>query len=171
MPNTTQLDPALCADRLEKEGDIQAARIIRELAAECLALKPRKCSPLPHRDDVLTIEESWEFWRDIVSNPDGSLNIEQIKRELCDYGNVLNYAAIVYDHATGGKCTKPLTYPSVAISLIDDHVTELSDEAIKESQEATNQAPVHVLFVKGKPVAASDTPYSLSLYGDQTAIH
>lgn len=31
-------------------------------------------------------------------------------------------------------------------------------------------SPVHVLFVKGKPVAASDTPYSLPHYGDQSAI-
>jgi hypothetical protein len=30
--------------------------------------------------------------------------------------------------------------------------------------------PVHVLFVKGKPVAASDKPYTPSEYGDQSAI-
>lgn len=52
-----------------------------------------------------------------------------------------------------------------------EQMQDYAIDAICKWSHETPQASVHVLFVKGKPVAASDTPYSLSTYGDQTAIH
>lgn len=47
-------------------------------------------------------EESWEsFWKEICTKEDGSLNIDQIKRELFDYSYLMKQAARVYSEVAG----------------------------------------------------------------------
>lgn len=108
--------PALSRDLLAKgEGMPEAGRVRAE-----------------YTDDP---EREWqEFWRDIVA-PGGVVDIEQVKKELCDFSMLISFVPKVYDHVTGGQASKPLTLPSVICALHDDHVTELCDEAAKEVTE------------------------------------
>lgn len=62
-----------------------------------------------------------EFWAEIVA-PKGEINLDQVQRELSDYGRLLDAAPRVYMHATGGEVSKPLTDPSVVCDLIDEHI-------------------------------------------------
>lgn len=53
-------------------------------------------------------EKVWEeFWKDIVCNKDGSINVEQVKKELCDYNFMLEQVPKVYSHITNGLLGKP----------------------------------------------------------------
>lgn len=86
-------------------------------------------------------EREWqEFWSDIVA-PGGVVDVDQLKKELCDFSMLMHHAAIVYEHATGGMISKPNTLPSVVCGVIDDHVTELCEEAAKEAREEADAAP------------------------------
>lgn len=67
------------------------------------------------------VEKCWqEFWVPICA-PDGKLDLDQIKKELFDYRNVMEGAGKVYDHVTGGAISKVLTKPEAVIAMADEH--------------------------------------------------
>ena len=49
-----------------------------------------------------------EFWKDIICNEDGSINIDAVKCELADYYKMLQEVPTVYSEITGGILSKPL---------------------------------------------------------------
>ena len=62
------------------------------------------------------------FWKDIIENEDGTLNKDQIMRELYDFSVLIRNVSKVYCHITGGAVSKPLTDPDVVIALADDQI-------------------------------------------------
>jgi hypothetical protein len=50
-----------------------------------------------------------DFWKEIVEHPDGTLNRDQIMRELHDYRVVMKQVSIAYDDVTSGRLSKPNT--------------------------------------------------------------
>lgn len=66
-----------------------------------------------------------EFWEGIVCLPDGSLNVDQVKRELHDYKVVMDNATTVYMHVTGGKVSKLNTDADVVCNLADESYEQL----------------------------------------------
>lgn len=81
------------------------------------------------------VEENWnDFWKDIIM-PKGYIDLEQLKKELFDYSNIMHGASEVYYHVTGGAVSKPNTDPKVVCAMSDDITTELVEEAIKEHEE------------------------------------
>lgn len=78
-------------------------------------------------------EQDYEnFWKEIVENPDGSINMDQVKRELHDFGTLIKNTSIVYEHVTGGLISKPLTDPYAVISEADDSYRRSCDELLEE---------------------------------------
>jgi len=65
-----------------------------------------------------------EFWKEICVNPDGSLNLDAIQRELYDYSMIMREASMVYGYVTGGKVSKPNTCADVVISMAEDYFSE-----------------------------------------------
>ena len=43
-----------------------------------------------------------EFWKVLVCNSDGSLNLDKVQRELHDFHTLMGNVGKVYDHITGG---------------------------------------------------------------------
>lgn len=77
--------------------------------------------------DELTPEEQADverefdkFWKSLIINKDGSINLEHLKRELSDYSTVLGEVSQVYDHVTHGNISKPNTSAKDVISVSDD---------------------------------------------------
>lgn len=77
--------------------------------------------------DELTPEEQADverefnkFWKPLIINEDGSVNLEHLKRELSDYSTVLGEVSQVYDHVTHGNISKPNTSAEDVISVSDD---------------------------------------------------
>jgi len=66
-----------------------------------------------------------DFWKDIVENKDGTLNKDQVARELFDYSSLLDNVPTVYSHVTGDT----LSYPSYcASSVIEAYETNLEEK-------------------------------------------
>lgn len=75
---------------------------------------------------MVDYEQTFEdFWKDIVVNPDGTLNIDQVKRELSDYKMVMDIASEVYCHVTGGIISKPNTLAKEIIAVSEDRVNKI----------------------------------------------
>lgn len=54
-------------------------------------------------------EEYEEFWKDIVENEDGTLNKDQVMRELSDYSMVMDNCARAYSTMTKQRISKQNT--------------------------------------------------------------
>jgi len=78
-------------------------------------------------------EETYErSWREVVENPDGSLNLDQVKRELHDYWQIMGEVSKVYDDVTGGQISKPNAHASAVISAANECTQEWLDDRIAE---------------------------------------
>ena len=66
------------------------------------------------------IEKKWEFWQTIICNEDGTINIEQLKKELCDYSLMLGEVPYVYSEVTGGMLSKPHYYADGVIQVFNE---------------------------------------------------
>ncbi|WP_226035754.1 hypothetical protein [Aquibacillus saliphilus] len=75
-----------------------------------------------------------EFWKDIVEE-NGKVNLDQIKRELADYRQLLNDVPKVYEEVCG--LSKANTRPDYVINYLNDHyiVKEYALDDLKDFVE------------------------------------
>jgi hypothetical protein len=86
--------------------------------------------------ELTDYEQTWEdFWKDIIVEPDGAINLDQIKRELHDYRVLLHNIPLVYDEVTNGKISKPNTDPVHVIQAVWDRVQTSYDEGYADGLE------------------------------------
>lgn len=79
------------------------------------------------------------FWREIVCNGDGSLNEEQVKKELYDFYVAMENVPKVYCHITGNTLSKINYTASAVISCYEEHVQRLINEAIDDYKESVGE--------------------------------
>lgn len=73
-------------------------------------------------------EETYEeIWKEIIE-PNGSVSMDQVKRELFDYWVLMRRVAEVYVNVTGGLLSKTNYHPSVVISAADEHYRKVYEE-------------------------------------------
>lgn len=84
------------------------------------------------------VEQVWhEFWEPIVtqSGLTGSvLDIDQIKRELYDYRQLLKGLPGFFDDVSGGKVTKPNTDLRIVSELIQERALEQYNEGYEDGK-------------------------------------
>lgn len=61
-----------------------------------------------------------DFWKEIICDKDGKVDIEQVKKELCDYYKMLQEVPKVYSEVTGGVLGKPLYDAETVLSFFRD---------------------------------------------------
>ncbi|MGI4862411.1 MAG: hypothetical protein ACRYFZ_00695 [Janthinobacterium lividum] len=94
-------------------------------------------NPLP--DTMATYQENWdEFWAELCLNPDGSANLDQIKRELSDFREIMDSVSEVYDHLTKGRISKPNTCAKAVIGEVEALQQQDIDDAVAEVAEEPN---------------------------------
>lgn len=76
----------------------------------------------------LDFEQTWDDWKNIVTNKDGTLNLEQIKKELYDYSILLKNVSLIFDHITGGHISKPFTDPKAVMQQTDEHYRKIYED-------------------------------------------
>jgi hypothetical protein len=74
-----------------------------------------------------------EFWKDIIEDEYGIINLDLIKKELSDYKFILEQVSEVYCHITGGKLSKQHYYAGTVIVASDDYFGDI----IKDLKEET----------------------------------
>ena len=88
-------------------------------------------------------EEYEEFWKDIVENEDGTLNKDQVMRELSDYSMVMDNCARAYSTMTKQRISKQNTmffevegiFKELFLDndiVVDDMIDILKEEDINE---------------------------------------
>lgn len=88
-------------------------------------------------DNNSTRRKLWEeFWKDICTNEDGTLNLEQIQRELADFHFMIKHVPKVYCTVTGDTLSKPTYDSKTVIKYYENHLNEVVsdrfDEVIEE---------------------------------------
>ncbi|MEV4246993.1 hypothetical protein AB0J63_26715 [Streptosporangium canum] len=73
-----------------------------------------------------------DFWKDIVENPDGTLNHDQLMRELADYRMVMEQVSLVYDEITGGRISKPNTMAGAVLGVANERIEGIVADALAE---------------------------------------
>jgi hypothetical protein len=92
-----------------------------------------------------------DFWKDIVENEDGSINLEQLKKELCDFHFMIEEVPKVYSAVTNGSMSKPNYYSSEVITQFEDYINEefiLKDD-VKDILQGTNTYQEMVELIEG----------------------
>jgi hypothetical protein len=100
-------------------------------------------------DAIESVEDAWKFWSELILKEDGTIDIDLLKKELSDFSMILHSYPIVLCHATGGRISKVNTLPSVIMSVIDDHITESVEGAVKEELEIRGELDGHPELIAG----------------------
>ena len=61
-----------------------------------------------------------DFWKEIICDKYGNIDVEQVKNELCDYYKMLQEVPKVYCEVTGGILSKPLYDAETVLSFFRD---------------------------------------------------
>lgn len=109
-----------------------------------------------------------DFWKRIVENEDGSLNIDQVKRELSDFYYMIEEVPKVYYHVTGGIISKPNTKSSAVISIADEnYARENNFWDIKSEDEYKNLLNVVDMLIDTKDGFSSELLELVSIKLDE----
>jgi hypothetical protein len=82
--------------------------------------------------DRKSIDEVWEYWKEFICNPDGSINVENLKNELSDLDFIADQVSEVYCTITGGTLSKPFYYADQIISLHNQELLSAYDQGYKD---------------------------------------
>ena len=93
-------------------------------------------------DEKKDYEVEYEsFWKKIIENEDGTLNKEQIMRELADYSIVMDNCMKAYMEMTEQNISKPLTYFSEVLGVFHERYiskAEMKDDLTDIIQECVD---------------------------------
>lgn len=72
------------------------------------------------------------LWKEIIENPDGSLNREKIMQELYDYMNLLENTQQVFYAVTQGRVSNPHTLAREVIRIYEDCLEQMIEEELND---------------------------------------
>ncbi len=84
-----------------------------------------------------------DFWKEIVEQPGGTLNTDQVMRELHDYQMLLRMVPEAYDGVTGGRVSKPHTMPGPVVDLVNERIDEAAVDAVRDLIRSIEEGPEH----------------------------
>jgi hypothetical protein len=86
------------------------------------------------RGNMTEVEQKYnEFWKEIVENPDGTLNKDQIMKELADFSVLIHNLSTIYCYMTGNMVSKPMVDSSVIIQLCEEQLQEAHNRGYQEA--------------------------------------
>lgn len=101
------------------------------------------------------IESAWNsIWKEVIENPDGTLDKEALKKELHVYSVLFQSVQLAYSTLTGGEVSHPFTKLDVLLAYVDMYNEEM--KALQEDMESTKQNEVF----KEERDGIFDIPYS-----------
>lgn len=85
------------------------------------------------------VEDNWnENWKQILIKEDGSIDLDQLKRELMDFSDLMKNAREVY-HIVSGYKLSYASYPaSTVIDLFEEHMEEMYDQWEEDYKDDNN---------------------------------
>lgn len=82
------------------------------------------------------LEENWNGkWKEILEKEDGSIDVEQLKKELADFQDLIDKHIDFVAYATGSRLSKATYKLSSLKQAHDDYIEELLEDARKDAVE------------------------------------
>lgn len=79
-----------------------------------------------------SVEENWEeFWKDIILNKDGSVNLDQLKKELFDFSDMIHRMMDLTCAITNER----MSYATYSVKNILSVAQEVRDDEIAQQIE------------------------------------
>lgn len=69
------------------------------------------------------------FWKEIIMDEDGNINMDQLKLELLDFYNMINEVPKVYCAVTGGILSKPTWSAEAVLEYFNEKYANKADSA------------------------------------------
>lgn len=83
----------------------------------------------------LEVQNNYEsFWKEIVENPDGTLNKEQVMRELHDFTKLIDNLSKIYCYISGNVVSKPMTHAEIVLQLFEEQLKESYECGYKDGR-------------------------------------
>ena len=70
-----------------------------------------------------------DFWKDIIMNKDGTVNLGAVKNELADFKFIIDQVPEVYSAVTGGMLSKPMYKANVVIDTFYEQYGNIAEQA------------------------------------------
>lgn len=78
----------------------------------------------------------WErFWKDIILNENGEVDIEQLKKELADFHHMMEQIPVIYMRMTGGMLSKTGYWAEQILSLNNQEIDKAYQSGYDDGQE------------------------------------
>lgn len=74
-------------------------------------------------------------WKEIVENSDGTLNKEQLMKELSDFSLLIDHIAHLYDYISQCRVSYPTTKPEEVIALYEQQLQKMYDEGFTDGYD------------------------------------
>ena len=104
-------------------------------------------------------KKDWEdFWKEIVTDEDGNVDLDQIQKELSDYSYMLEEVPKVYCAITNNTLSKPFYKAETVITMAQDIQTEEYKDWFKDEVEEI------VINITAVLSAADSSDYRSCLY-------
>lgn len=71
------------------------------------------------------------FWKEIVENPNGSINFAQLKKELMDYTDMIHRMSTLTCEVTRNR----LSYPTYSVKTILGVMNEVKEDELAEQMQ------------------------------------
>jgi len=74
------------------------------------------------QEEIVDYEQVWEnFWKEIVVDDDGNINLDQVKRELSDFKMLMSSTSEIIGEITNGLLSYP-NYPArTVLNLFEEN--------------------------------------------------
>jgi hypothetical protein len=90
-----------------------------------------------------------KFWKDIVENDDGSLNKEQVMKELSDFQLLIDNLTDLYCYISGNACSKVLVPAKTVLGLYETVLETSTDTAYRDGHKDGYDAGCDAGFKEG----------------------
>lgn len=82
-----------------------------------------------------SVDEVWEYWKEFICNDDGSVNVDNLKKELSDLDFIVDQVSEVYCALTGQTLSKPFYYADIIIGLHNDELTNAYNNGYEDGKD------------------------------------
>lgn len=88
-----------------------------------------------------TIDEVWEYWSKYFVEKDGSINVENLKKELYDLDFCTDQISKVYCTITGGMLSKTNYYAGTIIGVYEQEIQDSYEQGYADCEKDNGIAP------------------------------
>ena len=95
---------------------------------------------------IETLQQEREQW--IKDGPPADILEGWLKNELADLGTLIDHLSRTYEHFSGGRISKPMTFPEEVFAESEERESKWTDECVKEATEELREQVASLELVR-----------------------